>query len=449
MDKSRPPMDADPLEDFKAFVRSLRRESERARQCYHFAELLFVSLCRVASKNGSPRETIDSLMDDFLPSKKKREQTRQFTYLSHIRGSILWPIHQAELLRKKFKHRADEFFLLYGPTVTAYRRLHENKATQEFAEIAELPPPPDEGEFNSDISFAIPFMIKLIVGNRYNLDEVNKALGTDFSGEEYSMSLSALCRRFEQIEGIPYPPAKRRRTCLADDQEGAQDSIANHDVNPLYLHNAREYTPSVQASSSPTPLALGQHQILSSEVSWTRPEMAGTAVVPYVGPGRATAAFDPRASLLRMGNSSRVPGSESSSPLAPSPMQSPDYGEARLSFPHKDQERPSQNQGSKSTTSHSAGLREILEPGMQSPRSWPYDVDRDTAGQQVARTLLGMRDTQPLNLASPIPTEPPVIPSDYGEADSSRNQESHCLDTEAFSPVSMSEYINYQGNEQE
>jgi hypothetical protein len=111
-DESQPPTDTGRLKDFKAFVRSLRRESERARQLYYFAELLFVSLCRVASRNGASRDTIDSLMDDFLPSTKKREQKRQFTYFSHIRASILWPIHQAELLRKKFGHRADEFFLL-------------------------------------------------------------------------------------------------------------------------------------------------------------------------------------------------------------------------------------------------------------------------------------------------------------------------------------------------
>ncbi|KAJ3469726.1 hypothetical protein MRS44_003791 [Fusarium solani] len=71
-----------------------------------------------------------------------------------------------------------------------------------------------------------------------------------------------------------------------------------------------------------------------------------------------------------------------------------------------------------------------------------------TTGQQVARTLLGMRDTQPLNLASPIPTEPPVIPLDYGGIDPSRNQESRGLDTEAFSPVSMSEYLDYQGEQE-
>ncbi|RMJ09013.1 hypothetical protein CDV36_011349 [Fusarium kuroshium] len=166
-DQSRPPTDTGRLEDFKAFVRGLRRESERATQLYYFAELLFVSLCRVASMNGASRDTIDSLMDDFLPSTRKGKQKRQFTYLSHLRASVLWPIHQAELLRKKFKHRADEFFLLYGPTVTKYRQLHENKNTQKFADLAKLPPPPREGEFSSDISFAIPLMMTLIVGDRY------------------------------------------------------------------------------------------------------------------------------------------------------------------------------------------------------------------------------------------------------------------------------------------
>lgn len=68
-------------------------------------------------------------------------------------------------------------------------------------------------------------------------------------------------------------------------------------------------------------------------------------------------------------------------------------------------------------------------------------------GQQIARTLLRMRDTQPFNLASPIPTELPAIPLDYEGTDPSRNQEFRALDTEAFSPVSMSDYLDYQGGQ--
>lgn len=100
------------LEDFKAFVRSLRRDSERTRQLHHFADLLFVSLCRIAREDGIPPDTIDPLMDDFLPSKKKKGQKRQSSHLTHLRTAVLWPIHQAELLREKVGHRADEFFLL-------------------------------------------------------------------------------------------------------------------------------------------------------------------------------------------------------------------------------------------------------------------------------------------------------------------------------------------------
>jgi hypothetical protein len=59
-----------------------------------------------------------------------------------------------------------------------------------------------------------------------------------------------------------------------------------------------------------------------------------------------------------------------------------------------------------------------------------------------------MRDTQPLNFSSPIPTEPPVIPLDYGGIDPSQNQESRGLDTGAFSPISMSEYLDYQGEQE-
>lgn len=100
------------LEDFKAFATSLRRVSERTRQLHHFADLLFVSLCRVARKDGTPLDAINPLMDDYLPSRKKKGQERQSSHFTHLRAAVLWPIHQAELLRKKVGHRADEFFLL-------------------------------------------------------------------------------------------------------------------------------------------------------------------------------------------------------------------------------------------------------------------------------------------------------------------------------------------------
>ncbi|KAF4457923.1 hypothetical protein F53441_276 [Fusarium austroafricanum] len=164
--ESRSLTDEAVLRNYGQFVDSLQKDDTRAHQISNFATLLFVCLCRVAREQGVCLEIVDELLDDFLPRKTKKEK-RHSGHLRHLRTEVLWPISQTELLRTKLAHRADEFFLLYGPPINTYERLWRDKGSKIFADLAKLPPLPVTREPNADVLFSIPLMIKLIAGRSF------------------------------------------------------------------------------------------------------------------------------------------------------------------------------------------------------------------------------------------------------------------------------------------
>lgn len=99
------------LRSYRRFVDGLQQDSTHAHQIANFAALLLVCLCRVARQGGVHVDLVDELMDNLLP-RKYTTKSRASAHLKNLRTAVLWPILQAELLRKKFAHRADEFFLL-------------------------------------------------------------------------------------------------------------------------------------------------------------------------------------------------------------------------------------------------------------------------------------------------------------------------------------------------
>ncbi|KAK3991282.1 hypothetical protein QBC44DRAFT_393542 [Cladorrhinum sp. PSN332] len=95
------------LQTYRNFVQHLCRSRDRIQQLTNFGTLLYICLCRVArSTDKLPVETVNELMNDFLPRKKGSD------YLGRLRRSVLWPVRQAEALRPWLGNRADEFFLL-------------------------------------------------------------------------------------------------------------------------------------------------------------------------------------------------------------------------------------------------------------------------------------------------------------------------------------------------
>ncbi|SCN98170.1 unnamed protein product [Fusarium fujikuroi] len=200
------------LRDYRQFVGCLQQESVRTVQVSNFAVLLFVCLCRVARMYGVCLETVDDLMDGILPRTKKPEKKKS-NYLRKLRSNVLWPVHQAELLRNKYAHRADELFLLYGPSIRTYGRLSEDKSAKDFEHLAVLPLTP-AGETNGDIPFSVPLMVKLISGPWF------RALETSLSQEQLDAALSSIWARTQCLTVIQCPPAKRRKF---DDEARTED----------------------------------------------------------------------------------------------------------------------------------------------------------------------------------------------------------------------------------
>ncbi|KAM5361513.1 hypothetical protein ACJA88_014437 [Fusarium oxysporum] len=206
------------LRDYRQFVGFLQQDSVRTHQISKFAILLFVCLCRVARTYGVCLETVDDLLDNILP--RTENQKKQSNYLRNLRNAVLWPVHQAELLRKKYAHRADELFLLYGPSIRTYGRLSEDKSAKDFEHLAVLPPTP-AGETNAEVPFSVPLMVKLISGPWFNLELINKALETNMSQEQFDAAVSSIWARTQCIVAIQCPPAKRRKTF--DDEARPED----------------------------------------------------------------------------------------------------------------------------------------------------------------------------------------------------------------------------------
>jgi hypothetical protein len=99
------------LQAYQEFVLKLAQESQHANQISNYVSLVFSCLCRVAclSKKLS-LESADDYMNSVVRSGKENLSS---TSLSHLRTSVLWPLHQARKLRENgLGNRADEFFLL-------------------------------------------------------------------------------------------------------------------------------------------------------------------------------------------------------------------------------------------------------------------------------------------------------------------------------------------------
>ncbi|KAI3573886.1 hypothetical protein IWW34DRAFT_793824 [Fusarium oxysporum f. sp. albedinis] len=107
-----------------------------------------------------------------------------------------------------------------GPSIRTYGRLSEDKSAKDFEHLAVLPPTP-AGETNAEVPFSVPLMVKLISGQWFSLELINKALETNMSQGQFDAALSSIWARTQCVVVIQCPPAKRRKTF--DDEARTED----------------------------------------------------------------------------------------------------------------------------------------------------------------------------------------------------------------------------------
>ncbi|KAH8701180.1 hypothetical protein GQ44DRAFT_718009 [Phaeosphaeriaceae sp. PMI808] len=210
----------DILEYYGEFANKLGAHKAYATQIAYYSTLPFVCLAIVALRTGSDVGAVDDHMKKFLTDQQGKECKSGETYLSRLRTGALWAVRRMdELYKKGLKHRGPEIFVLSGPSIHSYRKFAQCKGTEKFTnEVAVCKPP--EGELQADIPFDIPFLTKVILGNRYSLDQINQALGTCLHHETFDEWAYAAWTRMDsslRIESLPR--ARKRRRVTHDDGE--------------------------------------------------------------------------------------------------------------------------------------------------------------------------------------------------------------------------------------
>lgn len=104
------------LRGYQEFALRLTHMAEHVCQVSNLAYLVFSCLCRIALQNKRISvDEADGFTNRFVPVRKKKVGS---VFLKSMRGSVLWPIKQANKLReRRFGSRADETFLLCKATV--------------------------------------------------------------------------------------------------------------------------------------------------------------------------------------------------------------------------------------------------------------------------------------------------------------------------------------------
>ncbi|KZL64537.1 hypothetical protein CT0861_05063 [Colletotrichum tofieldiae] len=450
------------LANYRAFVRNLRQDSIRATQISHFGILLFICLCRVARESGESVDKVDALMNDFLPEKKHTTKPeRQSSHLRHLRTAVLWPIRQANLMRTKLKHRADEFFLLYGPSIGTYRALYEAKDSEEFAHVVSLPLPSTKDEVHADVSLSVAFMVKLIVGNTFKLNVICKALKTDLSQEQFDASVWAVWTR---LSCISYPPAKRRKILEAEATPDNDSRDAALENVLLQLRSGLHYlgAPSQESVYAQTVQVDGRghhmHQT-HRESSSSVPLENGSKLTPVLpSMNGASKSFSPRVNLPRPEVVDHTSLNGTTTPPTSSHSRFAGYTDGT--------EGIIRSQAHFHRTPDSAARFEsrpqhVLGRVVENPELWVLNGDRDIAGHQVAQTLLQLRCPQALEPVSLVPTELPLGSFSHSRGNSPKpflsnsggsggcmtgsleSPEPCNFDTSGLSPLNMSDIFDY------
>ncbi|KAF2182599.1 hypothetical protein K469DRAFT_690714 [Zopfia rhizophila CBS 207.26] len=210
----------DVLGDYRGFANALGVHRTYAIQISYYSTLLFVGLCIVALRTGTNPEVVDDHMRKFLTEQQGKECTAGETYLSQLRTGALWTIKRMdELYETALKHRGWEIFLLCSPSIHSYRKLSKCEGTEKFTSEVAICEPPEEGEVQADIPFHITFLIKVILGNRRSLGQINEALGTRLHQKTFNAWAYAAWRRIDSLLRIRCRPRARKRRRVSHDDE--------------------------------------------------------------------------------------------------------------------------------------------------------------------------------------------------------------------------------------
>jgi len=171
------------LDDYASLPKQLHVAKAYTTQISRFADILFISLNFIARKVGVKPEIVDNHIKAYLYGvNSENRQDHDLGYVRHLRAAILWPIKRmAELDEKGLGHRAYELFVIYtpksivstipshiilgGPSIHTYRRYSSKGETSKFTDAVPICKPPD-GELQASITFHVPFLCKLILGQR-------------------------------------------------------------------------------------------------------------------------------------------------------------------------------------------------------------------------------------------------------------------------------------------
>ncbi|KAJ9137651.1 hypothetical protein NKR23_g8936 [Pleurostoma richardsiae] len=179
---------AHPLKVVDAYghlVGLLQVDAQFSKQLHNYSQLLFFCVCHVARSNGFSVEDVDTLVATCLP-----ERDASSKYLSRLRTAASWVAQLIDKLEPTLGYLSPACFLLCGPAIETYREYTTWAKTAEYL-VEQIKKrtkslqddPPDEVR----VSFSPTFLITYV--GPWSLDQVNKALGTSLSQEDYASRL--------------------------------------------------------------------------------------------------------------------------------------------------------------------------------------------------------------------------------------------------------------------
>ncbi|RYP17459.1 hypothetical protein DL765_004505 [Monosporascus sp. GIB2] len=171
------------LDDYFAFASVLQRNAEREIQQSRFAGLLFLAICCVSREAGVQVDIIDDRIRRYF----KNQQGS--SYCGRLRTASKWAAQLMEKLEVSLGRRGPELFLLYGEGISLYHMCSGSLACANYiaTEINQTTKSFQlEALREHGVSFAPSFMLTFM-----GL-EVNKALGTHLSQQEYDARAKAV-----------------------------------------------------------------------------------------------------------------------------------------------------------------------------------------------------------------------------------------------------------------
>ncbi|KAK8093423.1 hypothetical protein PG997_000108 [Apiospora hydei] len=170
------------LDAFDKLQYTLKRDNKFSKQLRNYSRLLFFCISCVARLENSV-DTVDALTREHTNRPISRSK-----YWSRLRSSARWVAQKIETLENKLDGQASLLFLLYGPCIESNRNMAEATGGKDLVEEVER----KMESFTTEgigLHFSPAFLIAYL--GTWTLEEVNKALGTNLSEQEYERRIES------------------------------------------------------------------------------------------------------------------------------------------------------------------------------------------------------------------------------------------------------------------